>query len=68
VRESGARNRDLPHRLDPKLDTLTSPDVAAYRSGAWLGVTVTSAQLRGKSGRDPEGIAELAARVEVMSA
>jgi hypothetical protein len=65
VRESGAvwRNRDRDHALDPKLDTLTSPDVSAYRSGAWL----TSAKLRGKSQRDPDGIAELAARVEVMT-
>lgn len=52
---------------DLELDRMTAGDRAAYESGAWLGVRITSDELRGDSGRDPDGIAELAARCEVMA-
>ena len=59
-------NKDRVHPNNASPDTLTKNDVNAYRDGRWA-ARVTSAELRGKSERDPEGIAELAARCEVMA-
>jgi hypothetical protein len=68
VRPDGwQRDRDRTHPNNGTPDTLTAGDLAAYRDGRWIGARVTSDELRGGSSRDPEGIAELAARCEVMS-
>jgi hypothetical protein len=60
------RNRDAASPANLSLDTLDSPAIADYRSGMWLGPRVTSDELRGDTGRDLEGIAELAARARVQ--
>jgi len=60
----GPRNLDYASPSNLTLDALTSDDIRRYRSGDWLGNAVTSAELR-RSPRDPDGVAELAARARV---
>lgn len=70
TRESGARWRGDHEREDVlSLDTLDAHERGTYRSGAWIGPRVASTELTTKRRadgrrRDPEGIAELAARAQ----
>jgi hypothetical protein len=61
-------DKDRVHPNNASPDTLTANDVSAYRDGRWA-ARVTSEELQTAHGDriDPEGIAELAARCEVMA-
>lgn len=62
TRESGAKWRGDHEREDVlSLYTLDAHERSTYRSGAWVGPRVTSSKLTNDR-RDPEGVAELAAR------
>jgi hypothetical protein len=62
-----SKDRDRVHPNHASPDTLTPNDVNAYRDGRWA-ARVTSEELQTAHGEriDPDGIAELAARCEVM--
>lgn len=61
------RNRDAASASNLSLDTLQAHELAAYRSGTWLGPPVSSEDLVDDTTNDHELIAELSARIRVAA-